>query len=54
MICSWLADCKALFHGIYKSGKERMERGLNLIRDGLDVDDEKGLMQAVQLVEDIP
>lgn len=53
-----LADCKALFHGIYKSRKrstgQKSEKGFNPIRDGLDVDGDDMLGQEVHdLVEDI-
>lgn len=53
-----LADCKALFHGIYKSRKRptglKGEMGFNPLRDGLDVDGDDKLEQEVHdLVEDI-
>jgi hypothetical protein len=43
------ADCKVLFHYIYKSGKKsfgrKNERGFNPILDGFQVDESKGLTQ---------
>ena len=55
MICSWLANCEMIFHGVYKSRKQGRERGLDLDRDGLDIDPEEGgLMEAMHsLVEKI-
>jgi hypothetical protein len=55
----WLfADCKVLFHGIYRSGKgsfgQKSERGFNPIRDEFQIDESKGLTQEMyDLVEDI-
>jgi hypothetical protein len=52
------ADCKVLFHGIYRSGKgsfgQKNERGFNPIRDEFQIDESKGLTQEMyDLVEDI-
>jgi hypothetical protein len=51
-------DCANLFHAIYKSRRpksgQRNERGFNPIRDGVDVDEEEGLTQAMHdLLEEI-
>jgi hypothetical protein len=52
------ADCKLLFHSIYRSGKgkfsQKSERGFNPIRDEFQIDVSKGLTQEMcNLVEDI-
>jgi hypothetical protein len=51
-------DCANLFHSIHRSHRpkagQRYEHGFNPIRDGVDVDEEEGLTQAVHdLVEEI-
>jgi hypothetical protein len=57
---SLFADCKLLFHNIYKSGKgifgqeNKNERGFNPIRDGCRLDETKGLTQDMcDLADDI-
>jgi hypothetical protein len=52
------ADCKVLFHGIYRSGKgssgQKNESVFNPIRFEVQIDEGKGLTQGVcELVEDI-
>jgi hypothetical protein len=52
------ADCKVLFHSIYRSGKgsfgQKNETGFNPVRDEFQIDERKGLTQEMcDLVEDI-